>query len=145
MVYSASSDGTISCTDLETGLSSSPMNLNPGGWQVSFFSKHFFLAYFITYVALTSWLHGCTQGNSGMLYLWIISGDTLPIMISSFPGPSLPVVLCCKIIIVFMIVVALFFGGGARIGKLGLYWYLWERSESQNNPGWIFGFNWKDL
>ncbi|CAL0315635.1 unnamed protein product [Lupinus luteus] len=33
MVYSASSDGTISCTDLETGLSSSLMNLNPGGWQ----------------------------------------------------------------------------------------------------------------
>ncbi|XP_058747861.1 protein DAMAGED DNA-BINDING 2-like [Vicia villosa] len=33
MVYSASSDGTISCTDLETGISSSPMNLNPDGWQ----------------------------------------------------------------------------------------------------------------
>ncbi|KAK7385521.1 hypothetical protein VNO78_31243 [Psophocarpus tetragonolobus] len=33
MVYSASSDGTIGCTDLETGISSSPMNLNPGGWQ----------------------------------------------------------------------------------------------------------------
>lgn len=32
MVYSASSDGTISCTDLETGLSSTPMNLNPDGW-----------------------------------------------------------------------------------------------------------------
>ncbi|XP_004490593.1 protein DAMAGED DNA-BINDING 2 [Cicer arietinum] len=33
MVYSASSDGTISCTDLETGISSAPMNLNPDGWQ----------------------------------------------------------------------------------------------------------------
>ncbi|XP_020210322.1 protein DAMAGED DNA-BINDING 2 [Cajanus cajan] len=33
MVYSASSDGTISCTDLETGISSSLMNLNPAGWQ----------------------------------------------------------------------------------------------------------------
>ncbi|KAK2376409.1 DNA damage-binding protein 2 [Trifolium repens] len=33
MVYSASSDGTVSCTDLETGISSSPMNLNPDGWQ----------------------------------------------------------------------------------------------------------------
>ncbi|KAL2317498.1 hypothetical protein Fmac_031374 [Flemingia macrophylla] len=33
MVYSASSDGTINCTDLETGISSSPMNLNPAGWQ----------------------------------------------------------------------------------------------------------------
>lgn len=32
-VYGASSDGTISCTDLETGLSSSLMNLNPNGWQ----------------------------------------------------------------------------------------------------------------
>ncbi|XP_057442272.1 protein DAMAGED DNA-BINDING 2 [Lotus japonicus] len=33
MVYSASSDGTISFTDLETGISSSLMNLNPEGWQ----------------------------------------------------------------------------------------------------------------
>ncbi|XP_061347198.1 protein DAMAGED DNA-BINDING 2 [Gastrolobium bilobum] len=33
MVYSASSDGTISCTDLETGISSALMNLNPEGWQ----------------------------------------------------------------------------------------------------------------
>ncbi|KAF7833767.1 protein DAMAGED DNA-BINDING 2 [Senna tora] len=33
MIYSASSDGTISCTDLETGISFSPMNLNPDGWQ----------------------------------------------------------------------------------------------------------------
>lgn len=32
-VYTSSSDGTISCTDLETGLSLSLMNLNPGGWQ----------------------------------------------------------------------------------------------------------------
>lgn len=32
-VYAASSDGTISCTDLETGMSSSLMNLNPNGWQ----------------------------------------------------------------------------------------------------------------
>ncbi|CAK9164213.1 unnamed protein product [Ilex paraguariensis] len=32
-IYSASSDGTISCTDLETGISLSLMNLNPDGWQ----------------------------------------------------------------------------------------------------------------
>lgn len=32
-VYGASSDGTISCTDLETGISLSLMNLNPDGWQ----------------------------------------------------------------------------------------------------------------
>lgn len=34
MIYAASSDGTVSCTDLETGISSSLMNLNPDGWQV---------------------------------------------------------------------------------------------------------------
>ncbi|KAF2291641.1 hypothetical protein GH714_027785 [Hevea brasiliensis] len=33
MVYAASSDGTISCTDMETGISSSLLNLNPDGWQ----------------------------------------------------------------------------------------------------------------
>lgn len=33
-IYAASSDGTISCTDLETGISLSLMNLNPDGWQV---------------------------------------------------------------------------------------------------------------
>ncbi|KAJ7964174.1 damaged DNA binding 2 [Quillaja saponaria] len=33
MIYAASSDGTVSCTDLETGLSLSLMNLNPDGWQ----------------------------------------------------------------------------------------------------------------
>ncbi|GAA0183963.1 damaged DNA-binding protein [Lithospermum erythrorhizon] len=32
-VYGASSDGTVSCTDLETGISLSLMNLNPDGWQ----------------------------------------------------------------------------------------------------------------
>ncbi|KAL8525754.1 hypothetical protein ACS0TY_015116 [Phlomoides rotata] len=32
-VYGASSDGTVSNTDLETGLSSSLVNLNPNGWQ----------------------------------------------------------------------------------------------------------------
>ncbi|KAL3518067.1 hypothetical protein ACH5RR_020656 [Cinchona calisaya] len=32
-VYTGSSDGTASCTDLETGISSSLMNLNPNGWQ----------------------------------------------------------------------------------------------------------------
>ncbi|KAJ4834688.1 DNA damage-binding protein 2 [Turnera subulata] len=32
-VFAASSDGTVSCTDLETGISSSLMNLNPDGWQ----------------------------------------------------------------------------------------------------------------
>ena len=33
-VYAASSDGTVSCTDLETGISLSLLNLNPGGWEV---------------------------------------------------------------------------------------------------------------
>lgn len=32
-VYSASSDGTIGCSDLETGISETLMNLNPDGWQ----------------------------------------------------------------------------------------------------------------
>ncbi|KAM7255868.1 hypothetical protein ACFE04_011609 [Oxalis oulophora] len=32
-IYAASSDGTVSSTDLETGISTSLMNLNPGGWQ----------------------------------------------------------------------------------------------------------------
>ncbi|XP_024975547.1 protein DAMAGED DNA-BINDING 2 [Cynara cardunculus var. scolymus] len=32
-IYAASSDGTVSCTDLETGLSTSLMDLNPNGWQ----------------------------------------------------------------------------------------------------------------
>lgn len=40
-VYGASSDGTISCTDLETGISLSLMNLNPNGWQVFLNLKHF--------------------------------------------------------------------------------------------------------
>lgn len=34
-IYAASSDGTVSCTDLETGISTSLMNLNPDGWQVT--------------------------------------------------------------------------------------------------------------
>ncbi|CAF1891915.1 unnamed protein product [Brassica oleracea var. botrytis] len=33
MVYSASSDGNIGYTDLETGTSSTLLNLNPNGWQ----------------------------------------------------------------------------------------------------------------
>ncbi|CAH9129226.1 unnamed protein product [Cuscuta epithymum] len=32
-VYAASSDGTVSYTDIETGISLSLMNLNPDGWQ----------------------------------------------------------------------------------------------------------------
>lgn len=40
-VYAASSDGTISCTDLETGIALSLMNLNPDGWQVSFLTSLF--------------------------------------------------------------------------------------------------------
>ncbi|KAF3641416.1 Protein DAMAGED DNA-BINDING 2 [Capsicum annuum] len=32
-LYATSSDGTISCTDLETGISFSLMNLNPNGWE----------------------------------------------------------------------------------------------------------------
>ncbi|KAL5179257.1 F-box protein 7 [Glycine soja] len=34
MVYFASSNGTISCTDLETVISSSPVIRNPDGWQL---------------------------------------------------------------------------------------------------------------
>ena len=40
-VYASSSDGTISCIDLETGISLSLMNLNPDGWQVIIFSIFF--------------------------------------------------------------------------------------------------------
>lgn len=36
-VYAASSDGTVSCTDLETGLALSLMNINPNGWHVIFY------------------------------------------------------------------------------------------------------------
>ncbi|XP_043725212.1 protein DAMAGED DNA-BINDING 2 isoform X2 [Telopea speciosissima] len=32
-LYAASSDGTVSCTDLETGMSFPLMDLNPDGWQ----------------------------------------------------------------------------------------------------------------
>lgn len=32
-IYAASSDGTVSLTDLETGMSSSLMDINPNGWQ----------------------------------------------------------------------------------------------------------------
>uniref|UniRef100_A0A803KRJ5 Protein DAMAGED DNA-BINDING 2 n=1 Tax=Chenopodium quinoa TaxID=63459 RepID=A0A803KRJ5_CHEQI len=32
-IFGASSDGTISCTDLETGISESLMDLNPNGWH----------------------------------------------------------------------------------------------------------------
>ncbi|GAB4824521.1 DNA damage-binding protein 2 [Ancistrocladus abbreviatus] len=32
-VYAASSDGTVSCTDIETGISESMMDLNPDGWH----------------------------------------------------------------------------------------------------------------
>ncbi|KMT19205.1 hypothetical protein BVRB_1g015970 [Beta vulgaris subsp. vulgaris] len=32
-IFGASSDGTISCTDLETGISESMMDLNPNGWH----------------------------------------------------------------------------------------------------------------
>ncbi|KAL3649149.1 DNA damage-binding protein 2 [Castilleja foliolosa] len=35
VVYGASSDGTLSSTDLETGISSSLLNLNPNGWNGS--------------------------------------------------------------------------------------------------------------
>lgn len=33
-IYGASSDGTVSCIDLETGISTTVTNLNPDGWQV---------------------------------------------------------------------------------------------------------------
>ncbi|KAL8144042.1 hypothetical protein V2J09_017074 [Rumex salicifolius] len=32
-IYAASSDGTISCTDIETGISQAMMDLNPDGWH----------------------------------------------------------------------------------------------------------------
>jgi DNA damage-binding protein 2 len=40
MVYTASSDGTISFTDLDTGIGSPLLNLNPNGWNVSLLSGH---------------------------------------------------------------------------------------------------------
>jgi hypothetical protein len=40
VLYTASSDGTISSTDLDTGMGSPLLNLNPDGWNVSF--PHFF-------------------------------------------------------------------------------------------------------
>lgn len=33
MIYTASSDGTVSCSDLETGLPNKVMDLNPDGWN----------------------------------------------------------------------------------------------------------------
>lgn len=42
MVYSASSDGKVGYTDLETGTSSTLLNLNPNGWQVQTPSPLFF-------------------------------------------------------------------------------------------------------
>lgn len=33
LLYTASSDGTISCTDLDTGIGSPLLNLNPNGWN----------------------------------------------------------------------------------------------------------------
>jgi len=33
ILYTASSDGTISCTDLDTGMGSPLLNLNPNGWN----------------------------------------------------------------------------------------------------------------
>lgn len=40
IVYTSSSDGTISCTDLDTGIGSPLLNLNPNGWSVSLLSSH---------------------------------------------------------------------------------------------------------
>jgi DNA damage-binding protein 2 len=40
MVYTASSDGTTSFTDLDTGIGSPLLNLNPNGWNVSLLSGH---------------------------------------------------------------------------------------------------------
>jgi len=39
ILYTASSDGTISCTDLDTGIGSPLLNLNPNGWNVSLLSS----------------------------------------------------------------------------------------------------------
>jgi len=39
ILYTASSDGTISCTDLDTGMGSPLLNLNPNGWNVSLLSS----------------------------------------------------------------------------------------------------------
>lgn len=34
MVYTSSSDGTVNCTDMETGIKTLLFDLNPGGWNV---------------------------------------------------------------------------------------------------------------
>lgn len=34
MAYTSSSDGTVSCTDMETGISTLLLDLNPDGWNV---------------------------------------------------------------------------------------------------------------
>lgn len=49
MVYSASSDGKVGYTDLETGTSSTLLNLNPNGWQV----KHHRLSSLIFFLSCT--------------------------------------------------------------------------------------------
>ena len=35
MIYSSGSDGTLNCTDLEIGMPSKAIDLNPDGWNVS--------------------------------------------------------------------------------------------------------------
>lgn len=63
-IYAASSDGTISCTDLETGISLSLMNLNPNGWEVIFWKQ----------VVLFIWIVLLFQ----LLWLDTSTGDFLP-------------------------------------------------------------------
>lgn len=48
ILYTASSDGTISSTDLDTGIGSPLLNLNPNGWNVSFHLLHRVKLVFIT-------------------------------------------------------------------------------------------------
>ena len=35
MIYSSGSDGTLNCTDLEIGMPTKAVDLNPDGWNVS--------------------------------------------------------------------------------------------------------------
>jgi WD40 repeat protein len=65
MVYSASSDGTIGYTDLETGTSSTLLNLNPDGWQVTPSSRFSNLSSLIhlTYYDISSVYRAQTVGK----------------------------------------------------------------------------------
>lgn len=58
LLYTASSDGTISSTDLDTGIGSSLLNLNPNGWNVSF---HCFLVkLMLLYILFAFYIFYCS-------------------------------------------------------------------------------------